>query len=163
RDLPPVITSAPPLQAVVGQEYVYAVRATDPDGETPLFALRSAPLGMVIDPTSGLIRWTPTDGEVGADAVGGVALDPRGAAGFQDFSVSVARANHAPQIQSLLPLRIVAGLTYQYDVRATDADGDPLTYALSGDTRGLTIDGLGRIRGDVGAADAGTHHLVVTV
>ena len=36
------------------------------------------------------------------------------------------------------------GLTYTYDVRATDPDGDPLTYSLPVKPDGMTItaDGL---------------------
>ena len=34
-NLPPVITSTPPVEATVLQPYTYAVRATDPDEDTP--------------------------------------------------------------------------------------------------------------------------------
>lgn len=39
--------------------------------------------------------------------------------------------NHAPEIISTSPTTVVLGQTYRYDVRATDADGDALSYGLN--------------------------------
>jgi YD repeat-containing protein len=56
------------------------------------------------------------------------------------------------------------GLPYRYDVKATDADGDPLTYALSGTVpTGMTIDaGTGRIAWTPTAAGT-SNGIVITV
>jgi len=54
---PPVITSTPITTATVGQPYSYAVQATDPDpGDTLTFSLTTAPTGMTINATTGLIQ-----------------------------------------------------------------------------------------------------------
>jgi Putative Ig domain len=54
----PQITSVPVTQARYGREYIYSVTATG--SPTPTFHLDgSPPAGMVIDATSGVIRWTP--------------------------------------------------------------------------------------------------------
>lgn len=37
--------------------FTYQVRAEDPDGDRPLYSLKSAPDGMTIDHETGLIRW----------------------------------------------------------------------------------------------------------
>ena len=58
-DLPPAITSVPPTRGAVGQQYIYAVAANDPEGDPLSFSLVTGPAGMTIDPTAGLIRWTP--------------------------------------------------------------------------------------------------------
>ncbi len=53
--LPPVITSNPSTTATVGRLYSYNVDATDPDaGDTVTFSLNGAPLGMTIDPNTGV-------------------------------------------------------------------------------------------------------------
>lgn len=53
----PQITSSPSLQATVGELYQYDVEA---DGSPyPTFSLVSGPQGMIIDPISGLVEWTP--------------------------------------------------------------------------------------------------------
>ncbi|UKP00954.1 colicin E3/pyocin S6 family cytotoxin [Nostoc sp. UHCC 0870] len=55
----PIITSTPIIEAVVGQPYEYLVRANDPDGDPLTFSLNQAPQGMVIDPQTGRISYTP--------------------------------------------------------------------------------------------------------
>lgn len=45
---PPVITSTPPLQAFVGEPYVYPVIATDVDGDAMIYTLTASPLTMDI-------------------------------------------------------------------------------------------------------------------
>ncbi|WP_414529508.1 Ig-like domain-containing protein [Nodularia chucula] len=56
----PIIISTPIIEAVVGQPYEYLVRANDPDGDPLTFSLNQAPEGMVIDPQTGRISYTPT-------------------------------------------------------------------------------------------------------
>jgi len=44
-----------------GLPYAYDVDATDPDaGDVLTYSLTTAPAGMSVNPTSGLIAWTPT-------------------------------------------------------------------------------------------------------
>jgi hypothetical protein len=40
-----------------GKIYTYQIKATDPDGDTLTYALKSAPSGMTVDPSTGLIKW----------------------------------------------------------------------------------------------------------
>ena len=54
----PIITSAPVIDAIVGQVYTYNVEATDPDGDPLTYALPVAPDGMEIS-VEGIISWTP--------------------------------------------------------------------------------------------------------
>lgn len=54
---PPVITSIPVNEVYEGESYIYAVAATDPDGDELTYSLEQAPSGMSIDPQTGLIAW----------------------------------------------------------------------------------------------------------
>ena len=54
---PPIIISTPVITATVGQAYSYDVNASG--SPTPTYALTTAPTGMTIDETTGLISWTP--------------------------------------------------------------------------------------------------------
>jgi hypothetical protein len=58
----PAITSIPNTTAFVDTLYTYDVDATDPDiGDILTYSLTgSIPEGMTIDPTGGVINWTPT-------------------------------------------------------------------------------------------------------
>lgn len=52
------ITSTPITVGVVGQPYTYSVTASGVP--TPTFSLLTAPDGMTIEPTNGLVQWTPS-------------------------------------------------------------------------------------------------------
>ena len=158
----PVITSNPSLVAVFDQPYQYAVTASDPEGDTLLYSLLVLPDGMVIDPVTGLVQWTPSSTQLGAQAVTVAAIDPAGAGGTQSFTIVVVDNNQSPQITSSPVQVVTAGLPYRYDVRATDPEGDPISYSLAGPT-GMTIDALGRVTWSPQIASIGTHRIGITV
>jgi hypothetical protein len=56
---PPQIISTPPTQGTVGQLYLYDVESNG--YPIPTFNFISAPQGMTINPTSGLIEWVPVN------------------------------------------------------------------------------------------------------
>jgi hypothetical protein len=94
---PPRITSVPVITAAEGQGYGYDVNATDPDaGDTLTFSLTVAPFGMTIDPTTGVIHWTPEQVQAGAQAVTVQVRDEGGLFSRQSFMVQVVEANRAP-------------------------------------------------------------------
>ena len=160
---PPVITSSPSLTGTVGEVYAYSVTATDPEGQAILFSLLTAPAGMSISPTTGLISWTPVIDQVGLASVTVAAIDPQGNGGTQSFTIGVADDNSPPQITSTPKQVVTAGLAYRYDVRATDPDGDALTFRLDSAPAGMTIDQLGRVTWSPQIASIGTHSIAVTV
>lgn len=70
NDAPSIQSEPLTAGAAVGRQYVYDVNATDPDaGDVLAYALAAKPDGMTIDPTSGLIQWTPTDAQMGTHTV----------------------------------------------------------------------------------------------
>src|SRR5262249_39910075 len=99
---PPTITSTPPTEASTQQDYVYAVRATDLDGDALTSSMAGAPAGLEIDPRSGLIRWTATDADVGDHDLTVRVEDGQGGAAVQRWRIAVlpARPSLAPYITS---------------------------------------------------------------
>jgi YD repeat-containing protein len=142
---PPTIVSNPAFSASVGDLYTYDVDAEDPDGDTLTYSLLTSPAGMTIDPQSGLIQWTPTSGDLGVEAVEVLASDPSGAGSLQGYPLTILASNNAPTITSTPPTTLAAGETFRYDVLATDADGEFLTYELVDGPEGMILDGLGRM------------------
>ena len=64
----PIITSTPITSATVGLLYAYDVNATDPDGDIltySFYSIYTAPNGMTINSTTGVISWTPTSIQIG--------------------------------------------------------------------------------------------------
>src|SRR5262249_6458337 len=99
---PPVFTSTPFVDANVGTPYSYQATAIDPDGDPVSFSVTSGPPGLVIDPQSGLVTWTPTPAELGTDNVTLQVVDGRGGMATQVYAIGVLQApgNHPPLITS---------------------------------------------------------------
>jgi cytochrome c peroxidase len=128
---PPSFTSTPITAAVVEQLYTYDVDANDASS----FALVQAPLGMFIDSSTGVIRWTPTLAQDGPQSVIVRASDPLGLFADQNFTILV---NRSPVIISNPVTTAVAGKPYTTVVTASDVD--TFTYSLALAPAGMTID-----------------------
>jgi len=89
---PPVITSTAVTSATANVPYSYDVEATDPDtGDILTFSLTTAPAGMTISSTTGLILWTPTAGQVGNHQVVVRVTDTAGHPVEQAYMISVSQ------------------------------------------------------------------------
>ena len=137
----PEITSSAVTTATEDQTYSYDADATDIDtGDTVTFSLETSPTGMTINSTTGVIQWTPGNSDVGDHSVGVRVQDASGLTGTQDFTITVANVNDAPEITSSAVTSATEDQAYSYDVDATDIDvGDTFTYSLSQLPTGMTI------------------------
>ncbi|WP_235908569.1 putative Ig domain-containing protein [Roseiconus nitratireducens] len=135
----PVIDSTPPLLATVGQPYGYFLSASDPDFDAVTLVVASGPEGMQIDET-GLLTWTPDTS--GPQAVLIRASDGRGGATVQSFVINVGEPenNLPPQINATPNTDAVADVPYEYQVIASDPNGDFLSYELLNSPEGMVID-----------------------
>lgn len=61
----PVITSSAVENAVAGMEWKYDTDASDIEGNNFTFSLIKFPAGMTINSTSGEIKWTPSESQIG--------------------------------------------------------------------------------------------------
>jgi RHS repeat-associated protein len=163
-DVPPVIVSEPPTQAVTGAAYTYAVQATDAENDPLTYTLPAAPAGMTVD-AGGVIHWTPAANEVGPQAVLVQVDDGQGGTATQAYQVVVTdqAGNQAPAIASTAPLAATVGGAYQYPVVATDPDGDKVAFALISAPAGMSIDtATGLVQWTPTAAEAGTNLVAIT-
>ncbi len=85
---PPIIVSSPPT-SIEGSDYVYQVKAHDPDNDPVSFAIKSAPKGMEIDKETGLIRWIIQWKDRGAHSIEIETSDPDGGKSSQRFVLNV--------------------------------------------------------------------------
>jgi RHS repeat-associated protein len=164
---PPTITSTPVTTAAVGQAYSYDVEATDPDaGDTLIYSLTTAPTGMTINSSTGLIVWTPAANQTGPqDVVVQVSDGKTNGAVTQSFTITVIVGNVAPTIMSTPVTTATVGQAYSYDVEATDPDaGDTLVYSLTTAPIGMTIDATtGTISWTPTASQEGPQDVMVQV
>src|SRR5690606_10992346 len=131
----PVITSSAVTAATEGAAYQYSVQASDVDGPALEWTLLTAPAGMTIDPTSGVIDWLPGEGgatpwqeDVTVQASDGALVDT------QAFTISVTPVNNAPTITSTPSTSATEATPYSYQIVVVDSDdnnnGTDITFAL---------------------------------
>ncbi|MEM7264276.1 MAG: LamG-like jellyroll fold domain-containing protein, partial [Planctomycetota bacterium] len=75
-NLAPAFTSTAPTSARVGQPYNYDAEAFGLP--TPTFSLNNPIAGLSIDPTTGVITWTPSAGQIGTQMIEIVATNSEG-------------------------------------------------------------------------------------
>ncbi len=142
----PTIISLPQVTSATEALYQYQVSAVDPEGDAISYTLIEAPEAMEIDGLTGLIQWYPTSDDQGTYSIVVGAVDSFGAGVAQQFNLSVA-PNNPPVILSMpVDTNVVVGQTYRYDLKASDAPGERLSYQLITAPEGMTIDELGRLR-----------------
>ena len=170
NDSPEIISTAI-TTATENEEYNYNVEATDPDegdADQLIFSLiGTPPAGMSINPSTGEIKWAPTNDDIGDHDVTVRVEDLQGLSDTQSFTIIVDQTNHPPQITSPPVIIATQGELYSYDVEATDPDeedADQLTYSLIGlPPVGMTIDAEGLIEWTPNAYQVGIIDLVVQV
>lgn len=133
----PYFVSAPTSPAVVGEAYIYQARALDPDLDPLTFTLASPAVDGLSLSSTGLLEWTPVAGQEGSYEIAVRVSDGKSAA-VQSYTLQVVgeggdsgTSNTPPSISSTPPFTAATHQLYQYQVVATDADGDPLTYHIS--------------------------------
>ncbi|MEO0804185.1 MAG: putative Ig domain-containing protein, partial [Cyanobacteria bacterium J06642_2] len=158
-NLPANITSIPLTRAAANLPYGYAVVASDPEGDALDYRLTDAPEGMELDPSTGLISWTPSLEQVGTASVTVQVTDSLGAETLQSYEIAVTDAamNQAPTITSVPDFVATSGQPYEYVVTATDPENEAIAYELLDAPAGMTIDAAtGLVQWTPDAALSGT-------
>ena len=93
---PPTITSWPGAPGDDGV-FVYQIEAEDPDGRTRLlYELETGPEGMTVDAASGVVRWTPSQAQIGTFDVALIVDDQNGGKTKQVFELSTGTETAPP-------------------------------------------------------------------
>src|SRR5208337_4929048 len=137
---PPQFVTTAPTSATVGQPFRYDAQATDLDNGPLTYDLVVKPIGMAVDPTTGVVVWTPASDEQDRQSVILRVADGKGSVDLQSFQVLVVQANSAPVITSSPKGPVVVSVPYFYQVTAQDAENNPITFSLAAFPDGKTID-----------------------
>ena len=139
---PPTVTSPPETTAVVSTPYVYPVQAHDPDndpvagaavslqagGDTLTFSLTQSPAGMLIDPETGQITWSPALGDTGIHTVTVQVEDEALASDDQTYLLLVTETAIPPHVVLTVPADSAVGVLGNAEISARfDRDMDGVT------------------------------------
>jgi hypothetical protein len=107
----PVIATPANTTAVIGAQFTDAINAFGLPA--PTFSLTAAPTGMTIDSASGLISWTPTSGQLGAQTVTVQATNASGT-DTKTFTVTGVPDTTPPTVPQNLTLGTVTTTTASF-------------------------------------------------
>jgi Domain of unknown function (DUF4347)/Putative Ig domain/Bacterial Ig domain len=170
---PPVVDAPIPLQNLTdgsGVSLNVAPAFSDPNGDAITFTATGLPVGLTINPTTGLISGNidHSASQTGPYSVTVKATDSKGGSVNQTFAMNVS--NPAPVVVVAIPAQNVHdgatfSLTTAPNFKDGGADTDTLTYSATGLPVGLSIDPItGVISGILpkNASSAGPYSVSVT-
>jgi hypothetical protein len=147
---PPVLAVVEPQSVDEGQPLRFSVSAVDPDSppQSITYSLEGGalPSGLNIDPVTGLVTWTPTEGQGPATyflVVRATENDSQHLSAMQSIGITVREVNRPPVLKGLSDLRVEEGTVISFAATGTDADlpAQTLTYSLlPGAPAGAVID-----------------------
>ena len=160
----PTIRGTPATSVTAGTAYSFQPIGADADSDALTFSISGKPAWATFDAPTGAIWGTPTDAEAGTYSNIEIRVsDGRVTTSLPAFSIVVnAKPNTAPTISGSPATSVAANAAYAFRPSAADADGDLLTWSVSGPPSWATFDGVnGSLLGTPTDAQAGTYSNIV--
>jgi Putative Ig domain len=158
---PPQISGSPLTTVEAGTPYAFQPVATDADGDTLTFSISNRPGWAQFNTATGLLSGTPGS-SVNRDFtnIRISVSDGTDTASLPAFTISVTApvVNTPPVISGTPSTEIVVGSLYDFVPTASDADGDTLTFSVTGLPAWASFDSTsGRLYGTPVGADVGVY------
>jgi hypothetical protein len=141
----PSVNAAQAVSTNEGVAKSVTVTASDPDGDVLAYTAGAAAHGSITGGSSGVFTYTPTAGYSGTDSFVVSVNDGKGHIVTQTVSVTIVDVNVAPVANAAQAVSAKTGTTKQIVVKATDADGDALSFTTDGANNGSVTGGTGGI------------------
>ncbi|WP_028773412.1 tandem-95 repeat protein [Shewanella waksmanii] len=127
----PVISGSPNLSVLVGEAYSFTPHAADSDTDDTLsFSIANKPSWLNFNTTTGALTGVPTAENVGTSLpITLTVSDGELSATLASFNIEVIAVNRAPTTNNY-GLTLAEDSSLAITPRATDEDGDPLSYRL---------------------------------
>ena len=145
------VLSDPGSQTVKeAQKLAFTVSGSDPDGHALVWSFSGVPSGAYVTGSgnSRTLVWTPTYGQAGSYTVTFKATDtgtPKLSA-TRAVSIAVTNVNRAPVLSNPGTQSGTENQQLAFIVTGNDADGDTLTWSITGIPSGATVGGSGNTK-----------------
>src|SRR3989344_5492999 len=131
----PNITTTAPTTATEDAEYLYDVNST---GKDIVFSVNSSGL-FGINSGTGLIRFTPRNGQDGSYNINVSVNDRDGKSDSQTYTLVISAVNDAPVLNPVGDLTGETGTSNTYTVTASDEEGGTLTFSIPDKNSSLSM------------------------
>lgn len=165
----PAVNNAPKISGVPNSSvpaafaYSFTPSASDADGDKLSFAIVNKPAWATFSTSTGVLAGTPSATQSGTFAKIVISVsDGKATASLPAFSIQVNQGNRSPVIAGVAAASIQPGKTYSFQPTASDPDGDPLKFSISGKPSWANFDAVtGRLTGTPSTANLGTFSNIV--
>ena len=171
----PAISGSPTTTVKAGSSYSFAPTASDPDRDRLRFYIQNKPAWAAFSNSSGRLTGTPAPSQVGTYSnVRIYVSDGKVSTYLPAFSIAVTStsagtgtgstppANHDPVISGSPSTSVEAGRPYSFQPSASDADGNTLSFSVSGKPSWATFSvSNGSLTGTPTTAQAGSYSGIV--
>jgi Putative Ig domain len=160
----PTITGAPPTTVQATTAYTFTPTGSDSDGQTLAYSIANKPGWASFSTATGRLSGTPTAANIGTYS--GITIsvsDGAASASLPAFPINVTAApNSAPSISGTPGTAAQAGVAYSFTPSAQDANGDTLTFSITGKPSWATFNtASGALGGTPSSSDVGASNTVV--
>ena len=161
----PTISGTPATTVAEDSAYNFTPSAEDADGDTLEYAITNMPSWASFSTTTGALTGTPTNEHVGdhenivISVTDGIIATP---VALPAFAIAVTNTNDAPTLSGTPATSVAEDSVYSFTPTGEDADGDPLTWAITNIPSWASFDtATGALTGTPTNADVGNHEGIV--
>lgn len=158
---PPTISGVPANAVTINQAYSFQPSASDPNTtDTLRFVISNRPSWATFSTTTGRLSGTPTSASIGTFSNIVISVnDGQASVALPAFSIQVRDVpNQAPTISGTPGTTATTGVAYSFTPSATDADKNPLTFAVANKPAWATFStSTGRLNGTPAAGNVGNY------
>lgn len=138
KNRPVQITSTPITQIREGEHFSYTFTAHDADNDP--FTIEYLTVPSVVTRKDNVFTWQTNFKSAGSYPFH-IRVTEAESSTEQRFTLVVENVNHKPVITSTPPTNALEVVDYEYQIIATDADDEPLTYKLLQAPQGMLLHG----------------------
>ncbi|WP_299144414.1 putative Ig domain-containing protein, partial [uncultured Vibrio sp.] len=138
----PVFDSVVEFSSFSDANFSYQIQASEADGDSLTYEILNAPMWMTVDPSSGLISGYLAAADVGEYSFNVLISDGIDTVESIGSYVGVLApsVNNAPTFDSVVEFSSFSDANFSYQIQASEADGDSLTYEILNAPMWMTVD-----------------------